>query len=39
MVSDFIEQHDGFLRLSDADYAVAKVSDPTIVQTARVLLE
>ena len=39
MVSDFIEQHDGFLKLSDEDNAVVQASDPTVVQTARVLLE
>ena len=35
MVSDFIEQHNGYLRLTDAEFAVAKTADPDIVQTAR----
>lgn len=39
MVSDFIEQHSGFLRLTASDHAVAKEHDPNFPQTARVLLE
>ena len=39
MVSDFIEPHNGFLRLTDAELAVAKAADPDMVQMARVLLE
>jgi hypothetical protein len=34
MVSDFIEQHNGYLRLTDAEFAVAKTADPDMVQTA-----
>ena len=34
MVSDFIEQHNGYLKLTDAEFAVAKTADPDIVQTA-----
>ena len=39
MVSDFIEQHNGFLRLTDAEFAVAKAADPDMVQKAQALLE
>ena len=36
MVSDFVDEHDGYLRLTDEQFAVAKVDNPTIAQTARV---
>ena len=39
MISDYIDQQNGFLRLSDEEFAVAKTVDPNIVQSARALLE
>ena len=39
MVSDFVDQQNGYLQLTDEEYAVGKVSDPDIMQSARVLLE
>ena len=36
MVSDFVDKHDGYLRLTDKQFALAKVGNPTIAQTARV---
>ena len=39
MVSDFIEQHGGFLRLDEQEHAVAKTSDPNFPKSARVLME
>ena len=38
-MSDFIEQHSGFLRLTDSEHDVAKEMDPEFPVTARVLLE
>lgn len=39
MVSDFIEEHSGYLRLSPDEFKRAKVSFPTISQEAREILE
>ena len=39
MVSDFIDQHNGYLRLTDTEFAVGKTADPQMVQMARALLE
>ena len=39
MVSDYVEEHDGFLRLSGTEAALAKASDPTFPMTAQTLLE
>ena len=39
MVSDYVEEHDGFLRLSGTEAALAKASDPTFPMTARTFLE
>lgn len=39
MVSDFIEELDGPLRLSDQDHAIHQPSHPGLVQEARTLLE
>ena len=39
MVSDFIEQHSGFLRLTDSELDVARERDPEFLKSARVLLE
>ena len=39
MVSDFIEEYDGWLKLSDNDYKVAKQLKLSTKQEARVLLE
>ena len=30
MVSDFIDEHNGYLQLTDEEYASAKEKDPTI---------
>ena len=38
MVSDFVDHHNGYLQLTDEEYAVAKVFDPDM-QSAWVLLE
>ena len=38
MVSEFVDNHNGHLQLTDEEYAVAKVSDPDM-QSARVFLE
>ena len=39
MVSDFIDEHNGFLALSDEEYDAAKVSNPRIHKYAREFLE
>lgn len=39
MVSDFIDEHCGFLALSDAEYEAAKKSNPSIKPYAREFLE
>lgn len=39
MVSDFIDQHNGYLKLTDAEFAAARRADRHAVQSARVLLE
>ena len=39
MVSDFIDEHNGFLQLTDKEYACVKEQDPTIRKCACQLLE
>ncbi|XP_062520189.1 uncharacterized protein LOC134195206 [Corticium candelabrum] len=39
MVSDFIEEYSGYLRLSPEDFELAKVACPTIRQEAREIIE
>ena len=39
MVSDYIDQHNGFLQLSDTEYQLASVSSPNFPKTARAILE
>ena len=39
MVSDFINEHNGFLALSDDEYEAAKASNPNIRKYAREFLE
>ena len=39
MVSDFIEEHGGYLRLSDKEYKSAKDSHPCLWKEARQLLK
>ena len=39
MVSDYIDQHSGFLRLSDEEHALATATDPDFPKEARALLE
>ncbi len=39
MVSDFIDEHNGFLALSDDEYQTAKDSNPRICPYAREFLE
>ena len=39
MVSDFIDEHDGFLRLSEQEHQQAKAVNPSIQQQARVVFE
>ena len=39
MVSNFVDVHSGFLRLSDTEHDLAKTTDPDFPKTARVLLE
>ena len=39
MVSDFIDEHCGYLRLSDEEHSLAKASDPEFPKEARVRLE
>ena len=39
MISDYIDQHNGFLRLTDAEIQLARSSQPTFPTTARATLE
>ena len=39
MVSDFIDEYSGYLRLSDEEHSLAKASDSEFPKEARVLLE
>ena len=39
MVSDFIEERDGYLAIPDALYETVKQHDPTVPQSARVIFE
>ncbi len=39
MVSDFVDEHNGFLRMSPEELAVARASDPAFPSEARELLE
>ena len=39
MVSDFVDQHNGYLQLSEEEHCRACVSDPNFPKSARVLLE
>lgn len=39
MVSDYIDQHNSFLQLSDTEYQQASVSNPNFPKTARAILE
>ena len=39
MVSDFVDEHNGFLVLSDTEYEAAKTSNPRIRKYAREFLE
>lgn len=39
MIADFIDEHEGYLRLSDDQYRHASMVNPDIAQSARVLLE
>ncbi len=39
MVSDFVDEHNGFLRMSPEELAVARASEPAIPSEARELLE
>ena len=39
MVSDFIDEHNGFLQLTDEEYACVKEQDPTIRKCAHQLIE
>ena len=39
MVSDFIDQHSGFLQLTDEEHAVATTIDPESPKAARTLME
>lgn len=39
MVSDFIDEHKGYLQLTDKEYELAKEKDPTIRKHAHQLLE
>ena len=39
MVSDFIDQHRGFLQLTDDEHQVVKAHDPNFPKSARVLFE
>ena len=39
MVSDFIDERNGYLQLTDEEFERARSADPTIKQRARVLLE
>ena len=39
MVSDFIEEHNGYLRLTDQEFEEAKKSNPRLKKQARAFLE
>ena len=39
MVSVFIDEHSGYLRLSDEEHSLAKASDPKLPKESRVPLE
>ena len=39
MVYDFIEEHSGYLRLSNQEFKQAKVNGPSIEQSARVVFK
>ena len=39
MVSDFVDEHNGFLAFSDTEYEVAKCKHPNICKYAREFLE
>ena len=39
MISDFVDQHSGFLRLTSSEAELAKARDPSFPVTARVTLE
>ena len=39
MVSDYVDQHSGFLQLTPAEAELAKANDPSFPTTARVFLE
>jgi len=39
MVSDFVDEHNGFLSLSDAEYEVSKTNHPNLPMYAREFLE
>ena len=39
MVSDFVDQHRGFLCLTESEYSVAEANNPDFPKTARALLE
>ena len=39
MVSDFIEEYDGYLRLDNAEYETAKCTNPNVKKEARFLLK
>ena len=39
MVSDFIEEHNGYMRLTDKEYERAKNTHPRLKRQARIFLE
>ena len=39
MVSDFITEKDGYLKLTDSEFAAVSVTEPGLVQSARATLE
>ena len=39
LVSDFIDQHNGYLKLTNAEFVAAKQADQHAVQSAQFLLE
>ncbi len=39
MISDFVDQHSGFLHLTDEVHALATAAKPEFLKTARMLLE
>ncbi len=39
MISDFVDQHSGFLRLTNEEHALATAANPDFPKTARTLLE